>query len=83
MTRDLDSYGIWPLTITIDRYSGVYSGGKILAINNEEFPQGVFSGDTECIEFWEGSENRNLIGVGDSIDEAVLDLKKKLKGERR
>lgn len=78
MTRDLDSYGIWPLTITIDRYNGVYSGGKILAINNEEFPQEVFSGDIECHEFWVDLGNRNLIGVGDSIDEAIMDLKKKI-----
>lgn len=76
--RDLTLFGIYPLTITLDRYEGVYSGGKILAINNEEFPQGVFSGDIECDEFWKDYENINTIGVGDSIYEAIMDLKRKM-----
>ena len=46
--RDLTLFGIYPLTITLDRYEGTYSGGKILAINSDEFPQGVSSGDIEC-----------------------------------
>ena len=76
--RDLTLFGIYPLTITLDRYEGTYSGGKILAINSDEFPQGVSSGDIECDEFWRDYENINTIGVGDSIYEAIMDLKKKI-----
>lgn len=78
MIKDLDSYGIYPLTITLDRYEGTYSGGKILAINSDEFPQGVSSGDLECDEFWKDYKNIITIGVGDTVHDAIMDLKRKM-----
>lgn len=69
---------LYPLTITLDRYTGSYSGGKWTAWNCEpsEIPEGPFEDDVGCCCFW--AENEIPVGVGDNITEAIVDLKKKL-----
>lgn len=68
----------YPLTITRDRYAGVYSGGKWIAWNKyaNDLPSGYDAGDLECGDFWD-SYNRP-VGKGDTPNEAVEDLKLKL-----
>ena len=70
---------IYPLTVTADRYSGAYSGGKFTAWNLEpsEIPDGVFSDDVGCWDFWE--TNNIVCGKGDTIEEAIGNLYMALK----
>lgn len=76
--KDLFLYGLYPLTITKDRYNGVYSGGTVLAVNSCSFPEEVFGDDTACSEFWNNDSRRNTIGVGDTIHDAIVDLVDKI-----
>lgn len=71
---------IHPLTIITDRYGGIYSGGKYLAFNMEpwQVPKGVDGSDIDCAEFWDDNCKEYLIGKGDTIQEAVDNLKSKL-----
>ena len=71
---------IHPLTIITDRYGGIYSGGRYLAFNMEpwQVPKAVDGSDTECMDFWNGECKEYVIGKGDTIQEAVDDLKSKL-----
>lgn len=84
---DLIFESIYPLTITRDRYSGVYSNGEYIAWNLDawEVPQEPFGNDVDSLVFW-GSDH-TVCGVGDTVEAAVADLYIKLKasidGERR
>jgi hypothetical protein len=70
---------IYPLTIIRDRYQGAYSGGLYTAFNLEcsEVPQETSAEDSECFNYWESTTD--IYGLGQTPDEAMLDLAKKLK----
>ena len=78
INKDLELYEIYPLTITKDRYGGVYSGGTVLAVKSYSFPEEVFGDDTTCSEFWTYDSRRNIIGVGNTIHDAIVDLANKI-----
>ena len=69
---------IYPLTIIKDRYTGVYSGGKYTAWNlNPQFiPHAIVEDDVTCRNFW--IDNQIPVGLGETICEAINDLKGKL-----
>lgn len=78
---------IYPLTIIPDRYNGAFSGGKWTAFNMYYYniPDEVDDGDMECCNFWnnqreleKNGENYFRIGIGNTIDEAMKDLLKKM-----
>ena len=82
---DFDSMGIFPLTIVADRYNGVYSGGKYTAWNADtcDVPRAINGNDTECIKFWFSASNCGVkYGVGNTPQEAIKDLKGKLRRYR-
>ena len=75
---------LYPLTIVMDRYSGVYSGGKFTAWNLDfdEVPEEICWGDGSALEIFRDIRNgkRNIVyGVGATPDEAVMDLYMKIK----
>lgn len=76
----LNNRDIHPLTIITDRYGGCYSGGKYLAFNIEpwQVPKAVDGSDIDCADFWDNASKEYVIGKGDTIQEAVNDLKSKL-----
>ena len=70
---------IYPLTVVVDRYMGVYSEGIFLAFNMKphEVPEALSGGDDEAAEFWL-EEHDYPIGKGYSMTDAILDLAHKL-----
>lgn len=72
---------LYPLTITLDRYTGAYSGGKWTAWNCEpgEIPEGPFADDVGCASFW--ADNRTPVGIGESPEAAIADLNRKIEEE--
>lgn len=76
------SEAIYPLAITSDRYTGVYSHGKFTAWNLEpwEVPTEPFEDDVTCANFW-WSDNVPVCGIGDTIEAAIADLYMKIKRE--
>ena len=70
---------IYPLTITADRYSGAYSGGRFIAWNldADEVPEDIYSDDCGCHIFW--ADNEIVCGKGTTVSEALADLYAKLK----
>ncbi len=70
---------IYPLTVVADRYGGCYSGGKYLAFNMdfECVPEEINSDDVTVHEFFRDTEL--IIGKGNTITEAVIDLARKLR----
>lgn len=77
--KDFIEDEIYPLTITADRYTGAYSGGNFIAWNldADEVPEGIYSDDCGCHEFW--LENEIVCGKGRTVSEALADLYIKLK----
>lgn len=69
---------IYPLTVTMDRYTGSYSGGKWTAWNLEpsEIPVEVFEDDVSCGNFWFLNEGRIKVGKGETPNEAIEDLRR-------
>ena len=69
----------YPITIVQDRYNGVYSGGKWLALKQyaTDIPYELDSDDTTCIDFW--FRTKQIIGKGNTPNEALKDLINKLK----
>ena len=66
---------LYPITIIMDRYSGIYSGGAFLAFNldYDEIPQEINQDDVTCMNFW--STNKNMIvGRGATPQEAYENL---------
>ena len=76
----LDVDSIYPLTVTMDRYTGSYSGGKWTAWNLEpsEIPVEVFEDDVSCGNFWFLNEGRIKVGMGETPNEAIEDLRRKI-----
>lgn len=65
----------YPITIIKDRYSGIYRKGAWIAFfkNCNELPNEAFSDDSEAANnFW--LENREVVGIGNSPDDAYCDL---------
>lgn len=79
------SNDIYPLTIVCDRYSGTYSGGRFTAWNVEPgyIPHAICGDDCACADFWREQDYNGYypVGVGNTIEEAIENLKKKLEGK--
>lgn len=80
---------IYPLTITKDRYGGKYSGGKWIAwhLYACDVPKWRYFDDAlDNFSFWKNVKSdvnddvssNYIVGVGDTIEEAIQDLEKKL-----
>lgn len=71
---------IYPLTIVEDRYGGCYSKGNYLAFNLEawDVPEDVNGSDVDCICFWNDDAKEYAIGKGNTAQEAIDDLARKL-----
>ena len=85
MKQEFKITDMWPLTIIADRYQGTYSGGKYLAFNlaHDEIPEYIHGGDCDEMEFWESElEAKYIIGKGNTPQEALNDLGKKVYGEK-
>ena len=69
---------IYPLTIISDRYGGSYSGGDFTAWNMDyyEIPTDPDEDDVTCMLFW--TKTDIIVGRGDTPQEAVDDLKRRL-----
>ena len=79
---------VYPLTITKDRYGGMYSGGLYLAfkLTPYEIPDQVWGTDMNCGHFWDLEEAGLLtitVGKGNTPDLAMFDLYEKLKAKRQ
>lgn len=72
---------IYPLTITSDRYGGTYSGGKYHAWNLEPWnvPEDIEADGDSGMDFWE--TNTTIVGIGNSVREAIEDLRSKLSAD--
>lgn len=68
---------IYPLTIILDRYNGIYSGGKFTAWNKDfdQIDERVNGDDVSCNDFFSDNDE---YGRGDTIEEAISDLSRKL-----
>ena len=72
----------YPLTITLDRYSGVYSGGLYVAWNcdADAVPTEPSDDDVTCAGFWGRAEQDMLdgdipcYGIGVNPEKAILNL---------
>lgn len=73
-----DCEDIYPLVIIKDRYTGVYSNGKYTAWNMyfEDIPREIDEDDVTCHNFWHSYEE--VVGLGDTPNEAVEDLRQKM-----
>lgn len=73
----------YPLTISRDRYHGVYSGGLWLAFPRhlDEIPHGPWYSDTECMDFWD--HYAQPVGKGNTPEDAIWQLKQEVKKLRR
>lgn len=80
MSKEFMEDEIYPLTITADRYTGVYSGGAYIAWNldADEVPDDIYSDDCGCHNFW--LHNEIVCGKGRTVSEALANLYIKLKG---
>ena len=69
---------IYPLTIINDRYTGTYSGGIFTAWNMDyyEIPKDPDEDDVACMLFW--AKTDIIVGRGETPQEAVDDLKRRL-----
>ena len=76
---------IYPLTIIKDRYCGTYSGGIYTAWNKDfdEISEAVSADDVSCAKYFDTCREVGIVyGRGDTIEEAVDDLIKKMKMEK-
>lgn len=74
----------YPLTVVMDRYSGIYSGGYFTAWN--KYPQEISSriDDSDCIAmaFWDDYHKKEetledgyqMVGFGETAEAAIKDL---------
>lgn len=76
---------MYPVTIVEDRYNGVYSGGKWIAWHCYPWsiPQDIFEDDTSCGEYWGQKRKYPLHGVGDTIDDALENLRKEIEQSKK
>ena len=65
-----DKFDIYPLTITKDRYSGVYSGGEWTAWNcdADEVPSDISDDDVTCCGFWSMARDAKPAKMGIYIE---------------
>ena len=75
---------LYPLTIVMDRYTGVYSGGIFTAWNLDvdEVPWEIAGSDNTALTIFEEIESgeRDLVyGIGRTPDDAAIDLYFKLR----
>ena len=72
---------IYPLTIILTRYGGVYEGGEYAAFNcyPNQIPRAAQGDDISCSQWWEA--NSDLVGVGDTAEDALADLRLKMRDE--
>jgi len=75
-----DSLGIYPLTICVDRYGGTYSGGKFTAWNMRawDVPDSPFADDDSACYFWQDEAHRFAVGVGNTVSEAINNLRENM-----
>jgi len=76
---DIKQVLLWPIVIVQDRYQGIYTGGKWVAIPQADlapsFETTVWGDDCECMEWVaDNIENQKTVGVGGSPQEAYDDL---------
>ena len=74
----------YPLTVIMDRYSGVYSGGYFTAWNrySQEIPSQVDSSDGVAMVFWDNYHRKEknledgyqMVGFGETAEAAIKDL---------
>ena len=79
----------YPLTVVMDRYSGIYSGGYFTAWNkySDEVPEEIHSDDCATATFWEKYHKESeaakgandLVGFGETAGAAIEDLIRKQK----
>lgn len=79
MTRPGDP-DLYPVTITLARYGGVYEPGEWLAFHlpSHALPDGWDADDATCAKFWGA---RHDIGGGGTPDEAYADLLRRSRGQ--
>jgi hypothetical protein len=67
---------IWPVTVSKDRYNGVYSKALWLAFCLEpcEVPEEPWGDDVTAGVYWREHPYVELIGKGSTMEEAVADL---------
>ena len=70
----------YPTTIVYDRHSGEYSGGKWTCwpVLPYEVPVDVY-GDSISNMFCWGKFDKSIVGIGDTPQDAMEDLRNKLK----
>lgn len=75
----MDDIKIWPLTIMLTRYNGVYEGGKWAAFNLSpaHIPAEAHGNDVTCATWWDYLGSK-IAGVGNTPEEAVENLKPKI-----
>ena len=68
----------YPLTIVLDRYTGVYSGGIFTAWNKNvnQIPSAIDEADISCSAFWADFDGE--CGIGETPEEAINDLIRQL-----
>ena len=76
---------LYPLTIVMDRYTGVYSGGKFTAwnLNPDEVPEEICWDDGTVMSFFNNirkGKSTFVYGIGATPDEAAMDLYMKMRG---
>ena len=74
----------YPLTVVIDRYSGIYSGGYFTAWNKypQEIPSRIDDSDDIAMAFWDNYRKKEetlkdgyqMVGFGETADAAIKDL---------
>lgn len=88
--KDLD-LDLWPIAVIQDRYNGVYLGGKWMAIAEADLridrtsvcraswvlSNGPYGDDLTAMDF--GCDIPKWMGVGNTPDEAIKNLKSKNK----
>jgi hypothetical protein len=92
---DISNIDLYPVTIKADRYYGTYSGGKWQAwYCDSSYVDDVlydsFADDVTCAHFWtehnrkmkdetEVTKSISLVGLGDTPNDALIDLNNKVK----
>ena len=69
-----------PITVIEDRYDGTYAGGRYTAWNlrQEDIPHAISADDETCRLFWQHARaQKYLVGVGETREEAIQDLRLK------
>lgn len=72
---------LYPCTVVYDRYGGCYSGGQYTAWHCDpwDVPEEIECDDVTCGWFWMRKEEIEIpYGVGNTPDEAALNLAKKM-----